>query len=279
MFDYHIHPNYSLDAEGTIEEYCERARGVGLEEIAFTTHLDTDGVEDCFVIVRGKRVDVQSGHWFEDYEQSIRRANDHYQERGLRVLVGVEVDCYEGVTESLPEDFFSTDFDIILGSVHLIDHIAISDGKRALKIMKKYSLEELGREYFTTILNCIELEFFDILAHLDLYRRFGELFYNQEIHSLWKPYISDIIRKMKKHDVGFEVNTSSWRRGMSEPMPSTHIIDVLRKGGIKNVTVGSDAHNPNDVGSGIARAMDLLSNVGFSGVSRYERRNHTGRKI
>jgi histidinol-phosphatase (PHP family) len=279
MIDYHIHPNYSIDATGTIDEYCKQALKIGLSEIAFTTHLDTDGKDDCYVVVKGERVDVHSSRWFEDYENSIRKANEKYEELGLKVLVGVEVDSYKGVEEQLPERFFSTDFDIILGSVHLIDHIAISDGKRASKIMAKYSLEDLGREYYTTLLDSIELKLFDVLAHLDLYRRFGVEFYGEGINTIWKVYISEIIDKMKRYNVGFEVNTSPWRRGMAEPMPSLQIIDALLDGGIKNIITGSDAHTPIDVGAGIRKAENLLSLRGHERLSKYDRRKYANHQI
>lgn len=275
MIDYHIHPNYSIDAKGSIEEYCEQALKVGLSEIAFTTHLDTDGTDDCFVIVKGKRVDVHSNYWLEDYEASIRKANEHYQERGLRILVGVEVDCYPGVEERLPERFFSTDFDLILGSVHLINHIAISDERRVSKIMESYSLEDLGRGYYTTLLDSLDSRLFDVLAHLDLYRRFGEGYYGSCINSVWKSYISDISHKMKRYKVGFEVNTSSWRRGMIEPMPSTQVIDAFLKRGITNVIIGSDAHTLLDVGKGVERAKELLYQIGYTNLSRYDKRKYT----
>ncbi|MHA2396779.1 MAG: PHP domain-containing protein, partial [Candidatus Thorarchaeota archaeon] len=165
MFDYHIHPNYSIDAEGEVEEFCKAALDVGLKEIAFTTHLDTDRVaEDCFVNVKGKRVDIASSVWFEDYESTIRAAGDHYKELDLRVLLGVEVDCFPGVQEALPEEFFSTDFDLIIGSVHLIDHIAISANGRAEEAFRKYSLDELGERYYSILLDSIDLEIFDVLA-------------------------------------------------------------------------------------------------------------------
>ena len=272
MIDYHIHPNYSIDAEGDIEEFCEKAIRAELDEIAFTTHLDTDGKDDCFVQVKGKRIDVQSSYWLEDYEASVREANEKYADRGLKVLLGVEVDCYPGIEERLPERFYSTDFDIILGSVHLVDHIAISDGKRAPKIMRNYSLDELSEVYYGVLLDSLGLNLFDIVAHLDLYVRYGEQYYGEQVNEIWKPYISRIAQKMKKYHIGFEVNTSSWRRERSEPMPSTQIIVSLLEEGVTNVTTGSDAHTPKDVGKGIERATQLLQKVGFTAISRYEKR-------
>ncbi|MHA2151525.1 MAG: PHP domain-containing protein [Candidatus Thorarchaeota archaeon] len=201
MIDYHIHPNYSIDADGEIEEFCQSALKQGLKEIAFTTHLDTDRVaDDCYVNVKGKKVDVSSSEWFEDYESTIRSAGDKFTDLGLEVLLGVEVDCFPGIETSLPERFFSTDFDFILGSVHLIDHIAISAGDRALEALKKYSLEDLGEKYFSIMLDSIDLGFFDVLAHIDLYRRYGESFYGDAIHDLWKPHLTELANKMKQNN-------------------------------------------------------------------------------
>ncbi len=273
MFDYHIHPNYSIDAEGSIEEFCEMALERGLQEIAFTTHLDTDNAgDDCYVNVKGKRVDTRSSIWLEDYEASIKSADDEYKERGLRVRLGVEVDYIQDIDGSLPERFYSTDFDIILGSVHLIDHIAISAKDRAEGAFKKYSMEELGEKYYTHIMEAVESDLFDILAHIDLYRRYGQTFYGDGIREIWKPHIADLADAMKRHNMGFEVNTSPLRKGQTQPMPDVNIINALKDRGVSIVTTGSDAHCPQDVGADIERTIQLLRESGFSYISQFEKR-------
>ena len=276
MFDYHIHPDYSIDAEGEIEEFCNAALKVGLKEIAFTTHLDSDRVgDDCYVNVKGKMVDIESNIWFEDYESTIQSTGDRYREQGLQVLLGVEVDCFPGVLEALPDRFFSTDFDFIIGSVHLIDHIAISANGRAEEAFRKYSMEELGEKYYSILLDSIDLEIFDVLAHIDLYRRYGEVFYGEAIHDLWRPHLKELSNKMLSKRVGFEVNTSSLRRGMQQPMPEEQIIRALREEGIATVTVGSDAHTPTDVGKEIKTALDMIRKAGYDGPSTYRKRKST----
>ena len=273
MFDYHVHPNYSIDAEGSIEEFCEMALERGLQEIAFTTHLDTDNHgDDCFVNVKGKRVETRSSIWLEDYEASIRSADDEYKEKGLRVRLGVEVDFIQDIDGSLPERFHSTDFDIILGSVHLIDHIAISAENRAENAFKKYTMDELGEKYYTHIMEAVESDLFDILAHIDLYRRYGQTFYGDGIREIWKPHISDLADMMKRHNVGFEVNTSPLRKGQTQPMPEADIIKALKDRGVNIVTTGSDAHRPQDIGTGIESATQLLRESGFSNISQFEKR-------
>jgi histidinol-phosphatase (PHP family) len=279
MFDYHIHPNYSIDADGSIEEHCETALSKGLKEIAFTTHLDTDTIaDDNYVNVKGKRVDTRSSIWLEDYEASIKSADDRYKDRGLRVRLGVEVDYIPEIDGALPDNFHSTDFDIILGSMHLIDHTPISD-KRAEQAFKNYTMEELGREYYSHLHEAVEADLFDILAHIDIYRRYGQTYYGDEIRELWKSHISDLADAMKRHNVGFEVNTSALRRGQSQPMPEVSIIEELRKEGVFTVTIGSDAHRPKDIGSHFQTAVDMLRVAGFSHITLFEKRRILKQKI
>ncbi|MFW9959066.1 MAG: histidinol-phosphatase [Candidatus Odinarchaeota archaeon] len=273
MFDYHVHPGYSIDAEGSVEDFCHSALERGLKEIAFTTHLDTDtSTDDCFVVVQGERVETLSGGWLEDYEMTIRAAEDKYRELGLKVLLGVEVDYIPNVESILPEQFYSTDFDIVLGSAHLVDHIAISAGDRARDAFRRYTIEELGERYYGLLLDAIETGLFDIMSHLDLYRRFGQVFYGEKIREIWRSYLDDLVMSMRRNNVGFEINTSPLRRGQEEPMPEENIVRALKESGVTTVTVGSDAHSPDHVGAGIEKAIQILKRVGFSSVTTFDHR-------
>ncbi len=259
MIDYHIHPDYSIDAEGSIDEFCQAAIRAGLREIAFTTHLDTDPLtNDCIVNVRGKVVDVHSRAWFEDYEVSIRDAEDKYADEGLVVLMGAELDIYPEIASNLSEGFLSAGWDLIIGSVHLIDHLAISKKEDAAVIYSRYTAAELGDLYFSTLRDTVQTSLVNVLGHIDLYRRFGEQAYGDEIYELWKPHIIELAQKMNRYGVGFEINTSSWRKGQREPHPSLEIIRALTGNGVSVVTIGSDSHRPEDVGYGIRRAAQVL---------------------
>ncbi len=273
MIDYHVHPSYSADAKGSIEEFCEVAVQKGLREICFTTHLDADPVrEEDFVMIRGEKVSIHSPDWLEDYESKIRAAGDAFADQDLRVKLGVEVDLYPGVVEQLPEAFHNADFDLVIGSVHLVDHKALSLKEEAIEIFRKYELSELGDNYYRLIMETLESGLFDIVGHLDIYRRYGEMHYGENIHLLWEPHIEELSKKMKSHEVGFEVNTSSWRRGLKEPMPAKPLIQALLRAGIDIVTLGSDAHNPVEVGSGIAKAIKILHKSGLEALSTFDHR-------
>ncbi|MHA2151526.1 MAG: PHP-associated domain-containing protein [Candidatus Thorarchaeota archaeon] len=49
----------------------------------------------------------------------------------------------------------------------------------------------------------------------------------------------------------------------------------MQKEGIETVTVGSDAHTPEDVGKGINHALEMLSRMGFRGPSTFRKRRAT----
>lgn len=259
MIDYHIHPSYSIDAEGTLDEFCQVALERGLEEIAFTTHLDTDPKgDDFYVIIDGEKKDIRQGDWLDHYESSIRTIGDKYCEHGLKVLLGVEVDIYPEVLENLPEQFFRTDFDIVIGSVHLIDHLAISIKDHAEIIFRRHSLEKMGQSYFSKLIKGASMSFVDVMGHIDIYRRYGEDIYGDKVNDIWREYIDELASEMLRNNVGFEINTSSWRRGQSEPMPCREIVKALIERGVRIITIGSDAHTPRDVGLGIPEAMEML---------------------
>ncbi|MHA2141695.1 MAG: histidinol-phosphatase HisJ family protein [Candidatus Thorarchaeota archaeon] len=273
MMDYHIHPDYSIDAEGSLEEFCTAALNKGLKEICITTHIDSDRVrDDSFVIVKGERVSVHNPMWFEAYENHVKSIGDEYSNQGLTVLLGAEVDLYPGVSEDLPDAFHKIDFDLVIGSVHLIDHKAISVKEEAFSIFKKYGLEGVGNIYYDLIKDSLKTGLFDILGHLDIYRRYGEEFFGAGIHSLWESHIDELCKIMKSQGVGYEVNTSSLWRGLSETMPERNFVKSLHDKRIQIVTVGSDAHQPNEVGKGIPQALQLLRESGYSKLSRFSKR-------
>ncbi|MGM0687635.1 MAG: hypothetical protein ACQET3_11745, partial [Promethearchaeati archaeon] len=114
--------------------------------------------------------------------------------------------------------------------------------------------------------------FFDAIAHIDIYRRYGERFYGEEVRTLWKQYVSEIASTMYKANVGFEINTSSFRTGLDDTMPTKEFIQCLHDEGVEIVIVGSDAHLPQHVGYEIHKALKILRESGYETVSIFRRR-------
>lgn len=71
---------------------------------------------------------------------------------------------------------------------------------------------------------------------------------------------------------GIEVNTSGLRQGAGETMPGIRCLKLYKALGGTVITVGSDAHLPEDVGSGFIEALGLVKEAGFDRIARYEKR-------
>ena len=55
-------------------------------------------------------------------------------------------------------------------------------------------------------------------------------------------------------------------------MPGIRCLKLYKELGGAVITVGSDAHLPEDVGSGFIEALGLVKKAGFDRIARYEKR-------
>ena len=76
--------------------------------------------------------------------------------------------------------------------------------------------------------------------------------------------VQDIIKEILKIIIaegkGLELNTSSWRYGLSDTQPSRDILRLYKDLGGKYITLGSDAHTPEYMAAHFEDAKDILEN-------------------
>ncbi|MCK4352078.1 histidinol-phosphatase [candidate division WOR-3 bacterium] len=264
MIDYHIHPYYSLDAKGTIEEYCERATKFGLEEICFTPHFEIDPVRkklDDKVRIGNQIVSMKS-NWIEIYLKDLKNAKNKYPD--LKIKAGIEVGYEFEIENELREFLNKYEFDFILGAIHCVDHIAISDHRECYAYFKTIAPGELCKKYFALLEALIKSGLFDCVAHLDVYKKYGFYHYGDKLIKEAEPYIDKIIKLIKSRAMPIEVNTNSGgkKRGFNELYPSPLILKKLHKNNPHPIlTIGSDAHKPEHLGLGIKEALDTLNKL------------------
>ncbi len=261
--DWHVHPDYSLDASGTIDQYCRKALELGLKEICFTTHYDSDPLrkdEDPFIRIDGELVPLSEEN-VKRYTTDVRRANEEFRPLGLSVRSGLEVDYAPHIEEQLKLDLASFDLDYILGAVHCLDHIAISASNEAERYFIKKSMEETVEEYYEVLRQTVESGLFDVIAHLDIYKKYGLGYYGEDILTSHRSLVEPILELMVKNDVGMEINTGVLRRGHQEFCPGTEILKIALRMGVKIVAFGSDAHKIEHLGKGIQEAYHTVESM------------------
>ncbi|HHT49550.1 MAG TPA: histidinol-phosphatase [Firmicutes bacterium] len=276
--DYHIHPNYSIDAVPfSIQAYCTKAVKLKLEEICFTTHVEIDPVRrelDNFVAVNGERLSVWDFTWLDCYFTELAQAQERFKGAKLRIKAGLEVGYCPGQEKAIERIVNNYPFDFVLGAIHCLNHISISSKQESPLYFQDCTLNNLRRDYFSTLQAAVESDLFDCIAHLDLYRRYGLIHLGPEVMTIHREMIEPILSRMAKQGMGLEINTSSYRRGLKEFHPTKEILRLAVQAGISVFTVGSDAHTLCELGDNIEAALLLLKEYNLNNHIFTQRQAH-----
>ena len=80
-----------------------------------------------------------------------------------------------------------------------------------------------------------------------------------------------ILREIIKRGKGIEVNTSGINRA-GHMLPHPSIIRRYHELGGRIITIGSDAHKPQNVGAYIKDAIDIIAEAGFQEITLFKNR-------
>ena len=256
MIDYHLHGNFCGHASGELEEYVAKALEKGFREIGFSSHLP-------------KVIDPDPYHAMleEDlprYVDLVHFLQEKYKGR-IVIRLGVEADYFAGHEEKTERLLATYPFDYVLGSVHFLGdwHFTSRVG------LPRYETEDPASvfpRYFELLGRMIETGLFDIAAHADAIKR--EHF--RPAGSLDSEY-RDIARLLRAKDMAIEVSTAGLRRGAGSIYPNEELLEVCLEAGVP-VTLGSDAHSPEDVGKDYDTAFETLHRLGAREIATYEAR-------
>jgi histidinol-phosphatase (PHP family) len=275
MIDFHVHCDYSVDAEGSVEEYARHALETGLKEICFTTHCDLDPLRrhhDGRVRLRGEIIEVTSD-WVGAYVEDVRSATKTYGERGLKIRCGLEIGYTPGIESMIEGILSSFEFDFILGGVHTVEGVDIVSASESEAYFARKSPREVCVLYYHSVGEAIRSGLFDCIAHMDIYKRCGLDFYGEPLNVAHKGLVEPLLEEMAARDLSLEVNGGGLRKGLEWPYPSPDIVEAAGSAGVAFVTPGSDAHRPDQVGFGIDRCLESAERAGFERVAVYEGRS------
>lgn len=247
--DQHVHPDYSFDAEGSIDDYCRMAIDMGLKEICFTTHFDADPARleyEGYMVIDGRREKL-SDEAVDHYLKDVRRAQEQFSAGGLMVRGGFEFGYFPGCEKMIADLKSKFQIDYCLAAVHGIGGLCLCIKEQARQIFTQYTMEQMVDRYFEALDQCAATGVFDCLAHIDVYRRFGLEHFGPEIMTIHRGRIEKLFETMNRHQVGFEVNTSAIRHGLHEYYPNMDIINLARSMDTRLLALGSDAHRPADL--------------------------------
>lgn len=244
-----MHTPLCKHALGEPIEYVRRAAELGLKIIGFSDHCPApaDFDTEC-------RMDLsQIEHYIETIEEV---KNNPY---GVKVLCGMEIDYVRKRMDEVNKLINTYKFDYILGSIHYVDDYPFDHPDFIYKWNTPEKIEYVWDKYADLLKEMVSLIKLDIIGHIDLPKKFG-MYPNNMDNFLSK--LSEVIQIASKKNVLIELNTAGKRKPVREIYPSLDILKLIRKLG-GSITLGSDAHNPNEVGLDFAEAASLAITAGF----------------
>ncbi|UCC12287.1 MAG: histidinol-phosphatase [candidate division WOR-3 bacterium] len=271
MIDYHVHTHHSIDAEGTIDEYCSQAVKRGLAEICFTNHCELDPMRDDSYIRFDHRKILFSRDGVRRLQQEVFGARDRFRKHGLQVKFGLEVGFYRGIESVLQNMIDGLELDFLIGSIHCLNHVCIDSSREAHLYFSEHDADHLMNEYYTEITALIKSGLFDTIAHLDVYKKYGIQFYGGRIHAAPAELLREIFSLMKETETALEINTAGLRK-INQLYPSKDIMTIARDQGMKLFTIGSDSHTVADLGKGISEGIAYAMAYGFDMLCSYSGR-------
>lgn len=113
---------------------------------------------------------------------------------------------------------------------------------------------------------------FDVLGHLDLAKRYTQRFLGGHDVRGHADLVDAILRACLDADLVPEVNLSSLRQSLDEPMPADWVVRRYAELGGRAMMLGSDAHRPEHVGYGLREGAAMLRAEGITHVAVFQDR-------
>ncbi len=254
--DYHMHTPLCGHASGQPEEYASHALEMGLKEIGFSDHAP-------FIVKPLPGITMKMDE-LPLYHKMIEDVRTQFKGR-LEIRIGIEADFipgYEAKTKAMLEAY---PYDYVIGSVHFIKDWGFDNPEEREK-WSEHDVNAVYRDYHELLRASAQTGFYNIIAHPDLVKKFG----NRATVDMTVE-IEKTAQIFKKSGVAVEINTSGRRKAVGEMYPALKDLKIYCRAGVP-LTFGSDAHKPEEVGCDFDKAVDLAKKAGYKEYVMFKER-------
>ncbi len=248
LIDYHMHTGLT-DGIGRPIEYARIAVERGLDEIGCSDHAPLADRDTDWTMAESDLATYVG--WVEDARAAFPQ---------LPIKLGLEVDYQpgcarwvRGLAERYPWDYF-------LGSVHFIGDWPVDYSAAA---WRGRNVDQTWEEYFSLWSEAAASGLYDSLAHPDLPKKFGHR-PSRDFTGVYNAALAVVAEA----DMAIEVNTAGLRKKCQAIYPSETFLRLAAQRGIP-VSLGSDAHLPDETGQDFDRAVALLQRCGYTQICRF----------
>ncbi len=255
ILDLHTHNYRCGHANGKLEEYVLYAIELDLNYLGFSDHAP----------LLNQKADQPSPGMhmakseLDDYYNKASKLKNKYRS-DIELLIGIEIDYFEGFTERYKNFIDNYKFDYIIGSVHYFNGYHVFDPKRWSNTNDELSEIE---KYYSLIKKLIKADMIDVLAHIDAIKALNIENYSYD-------FSDEILDLILECDLTLEINTSGLKK-CDQLFPESKIIKRANEKGI-SFTYGSDAHSPKDIGYGWNQVKKILNEQSIKNLAVFNAR-------
>jgi histidinol-phosphatase (PHP family) len=273
LTDYHVHLRTdALDASAA--EHLQPANVQRYREVADDRGIAELGVSEHVYRFR-QALDVWRHPFWVQYATDDLDEYCGFVREETNLRLGIEADFVPGGEDRMANLLEARDFDYTIGSVHFLREGAVDMDDYSVW-QRGRSPEDVWRRYFQTIGETARSGLFDVLAHPDLVKYWGEAARRPE--GDLRRYDQLAIDGIAESGIAVELSTAGLRKPAGELYPATDFLRMAVEAGAP-VALSSDAHRPEDVGADYDRALAVLEELGVNEICVFERRTCRAQEI
>jgi len=284
LSDYHVHIHPHRETPGApppgefpadyIDRYVEVAVSRGADEVAFVEHLYRC-VESQSALGQWWKSDPNS-HLVREMNEIMAReldmSLDRYVDailaakvRGLPVKLGLEVDYEPRTVQKVIDLIAPYPWDYLVGSVHWIGAWWFLRPSSPAEFARR-GVQRAFEEYFDLATALAETGMADSLGHVDVIKVAG-LLPDTDMRHLWEP----TVEATANSDMAVEISSQGLLRPIKEIYPAPALLDLFHAAGVP-ITLGSDAHTPDESAFGYDEIVAEARRAGYSEYLRFDAR-------
>ena len=206
-------------------------------------------------------VAIDAGLSLANYVKEILDA----KHRGLPVKLGLEVDFFPETIDAVLELLAQYPFDFLIGSVHWVGGWSIDAGD-VMHEFERRGIDRAWEDYFNLVADLAQRGVVDVLAHVDVCKKFGYRPEAEPIHLYER-----VIRAAVASGTAVEVSSQGLRRPVREVYPSPTFLKMFHNAGVK-ITLASDGHRVDEAAWGHEEVVAAAAAAGYSSHLRFEGR-------
>jgi histidinol-phosphatase (PHP family) len=267
LTDYHVH--LRPDDDGTpaaryftpanAERYREVASERGIEELGVAEHVHR------FTAA----LDVWQHPWWRRWATEDLDAYVGFVREETDLKLGIEADFVAGREDRMANLLDAHEWDYVVGSVHFLGDFAVDTDDETDVWRHEHSPERVWRRYFETLAASARSGLYDIIAHPDLVKIWGNARPRPDTDP--RRYYEPAVEAMLDAGVAMEVSTAGLRKPVGEIYPARPMIELAVEAGVP-IALSSDAHLPDQLGLRYDEAVELLRDCGVTELAVFERR-------